>query len=117
MKIQEIEIKPKTIVLGVFNTEPFDVLRSMGAHPYYTFIKWGITESGRTQSIIKTIEKAAEIADSVVFVLDEVQFPINTKKSVTCLELDMICRNEELFNKTVFVRGEEVINFDKNLVI
>jgi hypothetical protein len=62
------------------------------------------------------VRYAGQIAQMIIFILDDIRFPIS-KSSITCQELELICEDGELFDKTIFVKGENVIDFDKNLVL
>lgn len=119
MKRQEIVLDPheKNILLGVFSTDVFEWGRS--SLPVFTYGTFDAVIDGDVDfnNIMDTVKRAAEKASRIVFILDDVHFPIDVDRSVTCGELKLICDNDELFNKTIFVKGENVITFDKNLVI
>lgn len=113
MKRRYIKTKPCTIVLGIFDTDTFRYFEyDRKVASYGTFSEW-YDESG----VINVVRHACNKADMIIFLLDDVQFPIDPQNSHTCSELELICKNEEFFNKTIFVRGENVIDFDKNLVL
>lgn len=115
MKKEEIQIPKRTIVLGIFGGDTFNWFRDtkdcVSYQRFYDYIpyirEWGILEN---------VEKACNWAEKIIFVLDNVHFPIDPASSYTCGELKMICKNPEFFNKTVFVKENNVINFDKNLI-
>lgn len=116
MKIHDIEFKPITIVLGVFNTKTFSYFRAQDdeiVHTYSSFLNWYRADKWKT---IEVVENACNKADMIIFILDDVHFPIDPSKSITCRELELICQNDVFFNKTTFVKGENVIDFDRNLV-
>jgi len=116
MKIEDIVITDKSIVLGVFSTDSYMKCRDLGCYPYYRF-KDICPNWIDIYSVIEMVADASKIAKQIIFVLDDVHFPINPEKSVTCAELLLICQNDRFFEKTIFVKGENVINFDKNLVL
>jgi hypothetical protein len=116
MKIEDIVITDKSIVLGVFSTEAYSKSRDLGCYPYYRF-KEICSDWMQISSVIDMVKLASNAANQIIFVLDDVHFPINPEKSVTCAELLLICQNDRFFEKTIFVKGENVINFDKNLVL
>ena len=113
MKRRYIKIKPCTIVLGIFDTDTFRYFNGRAnVASYNTFINWY-----ERSTIIQTVTFACNKAEMIIFVLDDVQFPIDPQNSYTCSELELICKNEKFFNKTIFVKGKNVIDFDKNLVL
>ena len=115
MKTSELKPKEKTIVLGVFSTITFRYINKLpNVYGYGTFHEW---HSNRYATILEQVEMAGHIADMIIFILDDVHFPIDPSISITCKELELICKDDELFNKTVFVKGDNVIDFDKNLVL
>lgn len=112
MKVCEINCKPTTVLLGVFSTDTFkEINKTKKVFTYHKFWEWIAVGTG----IVETVKHACSKADMIIFVLDDVHFPISSE-SYTCRELEMICKNDHIFNKTVFVKGEDVINFDKHLV-
>lgn len=115
MKRDQIVILPKCIVLGVFNTDTFLYFKcDTNAISYSRFEdELGINWKG---SILDRVELACERANQIIFVLDDIQFPINPSRSFTCSELKLICDNADFFAKTTFVKGDNIIQFDKNLV-
>lgn len=116
MKIHDIEFKPITIVLGVFFTKTFDYFKKQKSgevKTYGTFVNWW---PGPEWDTIQVVEFACNRADMIIFILDDVKFPIDPDKSITCKELLLICQNDVFFNKTTFVKGENIIDFDRNLV-
>lgn len=120
MKIQDVVIKEKCIVLGVFGTDTFEYFKGIKK-----VMSWGDFPSLPMDEewekaggyILSKVLYVAKQTDQIIFVLDDIHFPINTDRSMTCSELEMICKRPELFNKTVFVKGKNVIEFDKNLVL
>lgn len=110
MKREEIHITSHTIVLGIFTENNFEYFLRIGAMGYGEF------GSGIIGGVVDTVEWAAKASEKIIFVLDGVYFPINPTESFTCAELELICKNEQLFSKTIFVKGENVISFDKNLL-
>jgi len=112
MKKEEIGIATKSIVLGVFDSNNWLYFRNRGCIGYGRFY----TITGDCNSIIEKVERACELASQIIFCLDMVYFPIDINESVTCSELQLICNNTILFNKTIFVKGDNVIQFDKNLL-
>lgn len=119
MKITEIVPNEDTIVLGVFSTSTFGYISNLkNVYGYSKFTQWYKDEPDYINTtIVDFVRHACEIAGMIIFILDEVHFPINPKKSHTCRELLLICENDHFFDKTVFVKGENVIDFDKNLVL
>lgn len=114
MKKEDVEIIGKTIVLGVFDTVTFRYfVIQRRAISYSRFEDWSAYE----ESLFTKVEIACEMADKIIFVLDDVHFPIDPQESITCMELKIVCDNKDFFNKTVFVKGDNIIDFDKNLVI
>lgn len=116
MKKEEIVITDKTIVLGIFTTNAFYYFESKGAVDYGEFY-YKVPGVPNTIDVLDSVQMACNWAEKIIFVLDRVEFPINPSKSITCGELALICKNEDLFNKTIFVKGDNVIDFDRNLVI
>jgi len=116
MKIEDIVITDKSIVLGVFGRDTYYKLADMGCYVYHEF-RLICNNWWECSSIIEIIKYTCNAAKQIIFVLDDVDFPINPEKSVTCAELLLICLNDRFFEKTIFVKGENVINFDKNLVL
>lgn len=119
MKISEIEITSETILLGVFGTKTYEYFKSKNISSWgdYIYALTPITPpNGYFSGVARYVYAALIKCDKVIFVLDEVHFPIDIKRSITCEELKLICQHEEFFKKTVFVKGDNVINFDKNLV-
>lgn len=115
MKKEELDVPYHTIVLGIFKEPTFRYFHSRRALQYDEFWMFeGVYADD--DGIVDTVEKAAKWAKKVIFVLDGVRFPIDAKRSITCAELQRICNNEEIFAKTVFVKGDNVIDFDKNLI-
>jgi hypothetical protein len=112
MLTKDLKPKGKDILLGIFETDTYFQLKCIGFIGYPIFSKWS-----KDHPILKKVEYACIHAHKIIFILDWVYFPINTKDSITCAELELICKNDEFFNKTIFVKGENVINFDKHLVI
>lgn len=120
MKREEIILDPheKNIILGIFDTSTFNwFMENKPVIEYSTFSEWLIELPGECYDIINYVEHAAQIAKKIVFVMDDIHFPLNIPDSYTCAELDLICHREDLFNKTIFVKGENIVTFDKNLVI
>jgi hypothetical protein len=113
MKKEEVKVTSKTIILGVFHTNTFDYfVKIKGAVYFDQFANW----CSDMCNLYEIVENACYKANKIVFVLDDVHFPINPEKSITCRELQIVCDNEDYFNKTVFVKGDNVIDFDKNLI-
>ncbi len=118
MKASEIAITEKTILLGVFGTKTFVDFRTKNKSiKWYTDFWKMCNPEGEYPAVLRLVRLACEYADKIVFVLDDVHFPIDVKNSVTCAELELICKFEEFYNKTTFIKGENVIEFDRNLVI
>jgi len=106
-----IELKEKCIVLGIFGTNTYNYFRNKpGVIGYNVFNAWYIGD------VMHCVHNAAIWAEQIIFVLDDVKFPINILESITCQELALICSKEDLYNKTVFVKGDNVIEFDRNLI-
>jgi hypothetical protein len=119
MKTSDIVIKEKCIVLGLFETRTFYTISSINnVRDWASFsnLPRTLTSYTSTSGIVRVVENACFWAEQIIFVLDDVQFPIDIERSITCEELALVCRNDEFFNKTIFVKREEVINFDKNLI-
>lgn len=121
MKKEEIEIVDNTIVLGIFNTETFQYFRfNTGVITWFNLHELLASVSTRINKhedpVLNRIELACSVASKIIFILDDVHFPIDIDRSTTCGELSIVCENEELFKKTVFVKGDNVINFDKNIL-
>ncbi len=118
MKLEDIVLGSKNIVLGVFSTDTFRWVKlNLPVLTYSAFDDLiGDIPNWDDGKIIDIVSKAAYKADKIVFILDDVHFPIDIQQSITCEELQLICDNEELFNKTIFVKGDNVINFDKNIL-
>lgn len=113
MKIADFKPIDNTILLGIFDTSTFQYFKKQkNVDSYAVFSGW--TDAMR---IIDIVEFACNRANMIIFVLDDVRFPIDIRSSHTCAELELICKNDTFFNKTVFVKGENVIDFDKNLVL
>lgn len=115
MKKEEVDVPYHTIVLGIFKEPIFKYFASRGALQYDEFWMFDSIYA-HNDGIVDTVEKAAKWAKKVIFVLDGVRFPIDAKRSITCAELKRICEDDDLFEKTVFVKGDNVIDFDKNLI-
>jgi len=99
------------IILGIFDTEYFEP-KKYNAFSFYEFankIHMNNKEDLRTY-ILKVMFKAKEI----IFILDNIETPINTIESVACFELSSILSNKELFDKTQFYLKNEKI--EKNIV-
>ncbi len=116
MKKEEVIITDKSIVLGVFFTDNYQYFTNRLCYTYHKFKEIN-KQWFQCASILETVKTTCEIANQIVFILDDVYFPINPNKSHTCMELQLICENIKFFNKTIFIKGENVINFDRNLVI
>lgn len=119
-----------TLLLGVFSSKTFSYYRNLGVFNYSTLYgKVGANPlpwfekiekdhpNYMTTWFIKEIANMMEWAKTILFVLDDVHFPISLERSITCRELYMICSQPHLFEKTTFVKGDIVIDFDKNLVL
>lgn len=119
MKASEIKATEKTILLGIFSTETFHEFRytRYGFKVFGTFRSLFQESDEQYPGILGLVKRTCEWSDRIIFILDEVQFPINVKESVTCAELELVCKFENLYNKTIFIKGENVIEFDRNLVI
>lgn len=125
MKIDELTATGKSIVLGIFATKTYKILQFRNQFcGWEDFYYWSnvIDNSNEpkcsTSEVIQKVLNAATIADKIVFVLDKITFPIKEGcPSYTCNELLLICRNDEFYNKTIFVKGENVINFDRNILL
>jgi len=115
MKRKGIKLKKKCIVLGVFHTKTMNYFK----YDRKVMSYGGFSEEYDEESlgVIQIVELACQDAKQIIFVLDEITFPINPLKSITCKELELVCKDYTLFNKTVFVKGDNVIEFDKNLVL
>jgi hypothetical protein len=115
MKITELEINPETtIVLGVFETSTFIYIRDVkGAKEYGDKPLFDIYAA---HSVMNAVTCACSKAEKIIFILDEVIFPINDD-FFTGMELIFICKHPNIFDKTIFVKGDNVIDFDKNLVL
>ena len=118
MKREQIILDPhvKNILLGVFFTDTFKWAQNN--LPIWAYGRFDRVIEGyiNWEDVLDTVERAAKAASKIVFVLDQVYFPIDLTYH-TCRELKLICENDELFNKTIFVKGENIVTFDKNLVI
>lgn len=121
MKITDIVIKEKCIILGVFGTIAFNVASKIpNVLSYIHFeelIEIDYNQRYKHGIVIEKVLQAAILAEQIIFILDDVKFPIDPSNSVTCGELQLVCENPHLFNKCVFVKGDNVIEFDKNLVL
>lgn len=116
MQLKDLQPANCTVLLGIFDTPTYGhVCKLKNVNGYSQFHDWD--PSNYNKDVIKAVSFACQIADMIIFILDKVHFPVNTEKSITCKELVLICGNEELFNKTVFVKGDNIIDFDKNLVL
>jgi hypothetical protein len=113
MKRSEIEIGPNTLLLGIFSTETFHYFYTTDCENYRNLVP----RYPKATSVIDIVKCGAIDADKIIFILDDIHFPIDIDKSITCHELYLICSDEKLFNKTIFVKGENVIDFDKNIVL
>ena len=111
MKIDKIVVIDRCMMLGIFRTSTFQELSSRKGIETFGNFSTGL------MGVIEEVNDAAGRYNQIIFVLDDIQFPISTGSSFTCMELELICNNEEFFNKTIFVKGENVIEFDKNLVL
>ena len=109
MKIQDVVIEDMAILLGIFSTDSFRYFSHKDVMTFGDF--------EQLTNIITTVDLACTRASQIIFILDDIQFPISPKHSYTCAELELICKNDEFFDKCVFVKGENVIEFDKNLVL
>lgn len=114
MKITDLKPTNKSIVLGIFSEKTFQEFDNLGFCAYYDFYHWPPIIA--KYSLIRQVENACIQADKIIFVLDGIYFPINTDYSIACKELELVCRNDQYFNKTIFVKGENVINFDRNIL-
>jgi len=115
MKTKDIVVKNNAIVLGIFDTSTYSKIKEIHhlmSYYYFTML-WGI----ENDPALINVERALENCEQVIFILDDIKFPINVEESITCGELQMVCQNDEYFKKTIFVKGDNVIDFDKNLVI
>jgi len=123
MKTTDIVIKEKCIVLGIFGTDTFrhfdnkkTVNNSFIAsyHNFKDIIGGDVWMA--CNSITQVVRATCLKVDQIIFCLDGVQFPIDPSRSHTCSELEMVCKNNKIFNKTIFVKEDNVIEFDKNLI-
>lgn len=116
MTAQEFQFKPGCIILGIFNTEMYYYLENeKKLIPWSDFRR--LLRLREYKSVLETIQLMAHVAPQIAFVLDDIYFPINPNRSTTCGESEIICSDPQLFEKTVFFKNNQVINFDKNLVI
>lgn len=112
MTRESVVLKDRNIVLGVFSTDTFRYFENMpDVVGFGTFYEWK-----KGMKIMESVHNAAKWAELIIFVLDDVHFPINVERSITCKELVLICTNDTLYNKTIFVKGDNVIEFDRNLI-
>lgn len=116
MTRDKIEMKGLTILLGIFGTECYEYFDGQTNAKGWGYFR-SLLPDTEGYTVIHTVKEVCEIADQIIFVLDLVQFPINPAQSITCEELELICSRPEFFNNTIFVKGHEVIDFDKNLVL
>lgn len=56
------------------------------------------------------VKYVAEKADKINFVLDGIQIPINSCKSLTCLELAIILENPKFLKKTQFYHKRKKVD-------
>lgn len=113
MKKEEVAILPDTLVLGIFGTKNYGYFMKQGCITYMVLTD----RYPGVYGIIDIIENGCKDSNKIIFILDGVKFPIDIKKSITCQELLLVCSNEDFFTKTIFIRGDNVIDFDKNLVL
>ena len=100
-----------TILLGVFAGKYY-YRESYNALPYHQF------PSGVYDPIMERVGRACKMATKIIVLLDDINFPIrNSEKEYkipyTCREIELICNNDEYFNKTVFKLDGQIVNFDK----
>src|SRR6478735_6913460 len=104
MKFVEVAIEKEWVLLGVFSTPTFRDFQ-------HRLTPWGdfVHRYPDAANIMDTVEGAVADAEKIIFVLDDVSFPVNPEKSITCAELKLICDNDSYFAKTIFVKGDNVI--------
>lgn len=66
----------------------------------------------RYKNEINVIKYGMHISKSIHFMLDGVKTPLNSSKSFTCLELELIFNNLKFLNKTIFYYKGEIIPTD-----
>lgn len=128
-----INIKPNTLLLGIFTTKSykhysvFDEVFTFSDIPTLP-INNKITNEARILVssifddtvniwILEEVAYGCIIADEIIVLLEGIYFPIDITKSVTCSEIQLICKVPSFLNKTKFIKNKEIVNLDLSIVI
>lgn len=128
------DIKPDTFLLGIFDTESYRIhlnkptvigygglSRMEVCKPRWKegemIVKFALGKSFDHLHILTTVATGCLEYNNILFILDDITFPININKSITCAELQMICKIPEFHNKTTFIKYGKIVGLDISIVI
>ena len=100
------------ILLGIYQSSSFK--RQLNSerltYPFVELLDWDKLDCW---SVISVVKAACKACNCIYFVLDEIQFPLQTKFSFTCAELNFVLSNEDIFDKTIFILNNEYIDTEQ----